>query len=174
MRNLANLLGFQLIWILSVWGAANSRWWLGPLGVAVFCALHFALRANHRDDLKLIVAAVVVGALVDSAFAWSGVLIYASPVPSVYLAPLWILSMWVGFALTLNHSMAWMKGRLPLQIAFGAIGGPLAYWIAGRAWGAVVFGESLPVVIALLAIAWGVVTPSLLLLSNHRDTKLPE
>lgn len=170
MRTVFNLVGFQLVWMASVWGAANAMWWLGPLAVAMFATAHFGFRQAVEGDLKLIAWALLIGALVDTAFAASGVLRYASPVPRVELAPLWILSMWIGFALTLNHSMAFLRGKLWLQILFGALGGPVAYLIAGRVWGAVTFGTTLTNVILLLALAWGIVTPLLLFLANHKQS----
>jgi len=173
MRNLFNFIGFQLVWVSSVWGAASGMWWLGPLAVLLFMAAHFGFGQAAKSDLRLIGWAVLIGALVDSVFAFSGMLRYASPVPLTWLAPAWILSMWVSFALTLNHSLGWMRGRLGIQMAFGAVGGPLAYWIAERAWGAVTFGTSLPIVILSLAIAWAIVTPLLLYLANHKGPEAP-
>ena len=63
-----------------------------------------------------------------------GLLAYASPGPVHGLAPAWILALWMGFALTFNHSLHYVMRRTWLAIALGAIAGPLSYWIASRTW----------------------------------------
>jgi hypothetical protein len=173
MATLLNFVGFQLVWFASVWGAAKGWWWLGPLAALLFATLHFGAKFAKPGDVRLVGLALLFGVLIDSAFAAFGVLRYASPIPFVQAAPVWILSMWVGFALTLKHSLGWLQGKLALQGLFGAIGGPLAYVIAGRAWGAVSFGVELPIVIALLALAWGIVTPLLLHLAKDVRSQVP-
>ena len=40
--------------------------------------------------------------------------------------------MWMNFALTLNHAMAWLKGRPVVGLILGAIGGPLAYFAGAK------------------------------------------
>jgi hypothetical protein len=63
---------------------------------------------------------------------------YASPQPAL-LAPAWILAMWVAFAMTLNHSLAFLKTSPMAALVLGAVGAPLAYLAAGRGFGAVEF-----------------------------------
>lgn len=158
---LANLLGYQAVWFASVYGAGAGLPWLGPLAAGLFASLHLQFSPTRRSDLRLLAVALLLGFGVDSAFAAGDVLDYASPWPSESLAPLWILAMWAGFALTLNHSMGFLKGRLHWAAAFGFIGGPLAYWGAERAFAAVsVPGEGL-MALAMLGVAWAVVLPGL-------------
>jgi hypothetical protein len=158
---LANLIGFQTVWFASVYGAGAGLPWLGPLAAGLFASLHLQFSPTRRRDLHLLVAAIVLGFAVDSVFAASNLLDYASPWPSDSVAPLWILAMWAGFALTLNHSMHFLRDRLLWAALFGLVGGPLAYWGAGRAFDAVSYPGDALLAKLLLALAWAAVLPAL-------------
>ena len=70
-----------------------------------------------------------------------------------------MICLWLNFAATLNVSMAWLRGSYIPAAAFGAVGGPLAYY-SGAKLGAM---EALPTTteMLLLAIGWGFMTPLL-------------
>ena len=75
-------------------------------------------------------------------------------------SPPWMVALWLNFAATLNVSLAWLREeRYQLAAAFGAIGGPIAYY-SGAKLGAT---EMLPSQggMLVLAIGWGVMTPVL-------------
>lgn len=57
--------------------------------------------------------------------------------------------------------MRFLHDRTWLGVAFGAIGGPLAYLIADRVWGAVNMAKPGWMVLFALGVAWAVVTPLL-------------
>ena len=158
---IANVLGFQAVWFASVIGAANGLPWAGPLAAILYAAVHFRLTPDRRGDLRMLAIAVAMGIIADSLLAATGVLQFASPWPWTFAAPVWILAMWAGFALTLNHSMAFLRGRWLAAFGFGAVGGPLAYWGAARGFDAVEFGLGLPAALAALAIVWGLAMPAL-------------
>lgn len=156
-----NLLGYQLIWIVTVGGAARGLWWAGLPVLAVFGLWHWHVSRVPKSDLKLVIIAGVLGFAIDSVFAATQSLHYQAPLPSPSFAPVWILILWVAFALTLNHSMLFLRGKLLWAMLFGAIGGPIAYLIADRVWGAVRIEQPDWQVLLALALAWAVVTPAL-------------
>ena len=82
----------------------------------------------------------VIGAGFDSALVNSGWVSYASGQFSAYIAPYWIITMWMLFATTLNVSMRWMRGKPVLAAVFGLIGGPAAY-LAGQKLGGIILVE---------------------------------
>ena len=164
MRFWLNLIGFQTVWMASVGGAANGYWWAGPVAVIVFAGWQLSVGPDRRADMLLLTTCAVLGFAVDSLWVQLGWMQFASPLPWSDFAPIWIVAMWVGFALTLNHSLAGFQRRLWLAALFGVIGGPLAYFAAARAWSAVTIAEgALPYV--GLAVAWGALTPLLLALA---------
>ena len=154
-----NLVGFQAVWFASVWGAGAGRPWLGPAVLAVYVAGHLAMTPSRDRDLRMLAIALVLGLVVDSAFILTGALAYASPGPLPALAPAWILGMWLGFALTMRHSMAFLADRPAWSAAFGLLGGPLAYAAAAEAFDAATVTASPVFAFGALAIAWGIAMP---------------
>jgi len=163
-RWLPNVIGFQLVWLVSVAGAGMGLWWPGLLVLAMFGAWQIGSSQCPRADLKLVAVVVALGLLVDSAWIWMGLLRFSTPLPWDWLAPIWILVLWAGFALTLNHSLAALRQRPALAVAFGALGGPLAYWFAGSTWKAATFADG-PWPYLAIGLAWAVLTPALLWLA---------
>lgn len=160
-RTLANLVGFQLVWFAAVGGAAHGHGWAGPATVAVFALLQLHASGTRRADLRLMLGCALLGFAVDSLWVQAGWMRFASPGPWPSLAPAWIVAMWIGFGLTINHSLAALKARPWLAVVFGLLGGPLAYAAAAHAWHAVTIPGGLAAYVAL-GIAWGIVTPLLL------------
>jgi fucose 4-O-acetylase-like acetyltransferase len=86
-----------------------------------------------------------------------GLLEYPSGMILPWLAPVWIIALWAGFATLLPVSLRWLLGRWRTAALFGAVGGPLAYY-AGMKLGAVSFPDPV-VALAALAGGWAVLTP---------------
>jgi hypothetical protein len=158
---IANLVAFQAVWFSAVIGAANGLPWAGPVAASVFAAAHFVWTSDRAGDFRLLLIALPMGLVADSLLAATGLLRFDSPWPSEHFAPAWILAMWAGFALTLNHSMAFLRGRWWLAALFGLVGGPLAYWGAATGFDAVAFGDSPALALVVLAVVWGIALPLL-------------
>jgi hypothetical protein len=82
-----------------------------------------------------------------------------------YVSHYWIVAMWGLFATTLNVSMSWMKNRVLLAVAMGAIGGPLSY-LGGAKLGAMSFNEPLAAILAL-GFAWALAMPVLMRIATR-------
>jgi hypothetical protein len=167
MRLLANIVCFQLVWMVTVGGAAQGLWWAGPLAVALFAAWQVPLSSAPRADLKLMAIAAAAGFAIDSALVLSGLLTFSTPVPWDFAAPVWIIALWVAFALTLNHSMDSLKRRPVLAVLLGLIGGPLAYWVAAHVWNAVDLNGSTLLGLGVIGLVWALITPLLLALAER-------
>lgn len=167
---LPNALCFQGVWIASVGGAANGWWWAGPLAVLMFASWQLPLSRWPRADLLLMLGAAAIGFLVDSLWVRMELMRFSTPLPWSGVAPVWIVALWMGFALTLNHSLAGLKRHPWLGAALGLVGGPMAYGIAERAWSAVNLTEPAWIALLALGLAWAVVTPLLLLLAVRLDS----
>jgi len=158
-RKAINVVLFQAAWFAAVLGAAGGVFWLGPLAMIPTLAIHLALQEDRIGEIKLLLAAGMLGVLFDTAFVAGGVF---TPLQHLFprpISPPWMICLWLNFAATLNVSMAWLRGRYLLAALFGAIGGPLAYY-SGAKLGAT---EALPTStgMLLLAIGWGIMTPLL-------------
>lgn len=170
----ANVVGYQAVWLATIAGAGAGHAWAGPLAALVFVAATLAFGGRRRRDLQLLAVALPLGILLDTAFAASGWLRYAEPWPWTWAAPVWIWSLWAGFAMTLNHSMAFLRERPAAAALLGLFGGPLAYWAAAGAFDAVSFGAPVAWVMASLALGWAVVMPLLFALDARLWAPAPE
>ncbi len=163
-----NVIGFQAVWLASVYGAGRGIGWLGPVAAIVFVAASLIFSPQRQSDLRMLAIAIPVGFAVDSLFAISNWLNYSSAMPWQNLAPLWIVGMWAGFAVTLKHSLGFLSNQPLAAALFGLIGGPFAYWIAANTFNALqLAGPSVFSVLGALAIAWAIVLP-LLYLAERR------
>lgn len=168
-RWLPNLVIFHVVWILAVDGAAYGYWWWGPASVVLWAAWELPRSPYLRSDLALMLGAAVLGFGLDTLWVQSGLVKFSSPLPWDRVAPLWIVSLWIGFALTFNHSLYPLKTRPLWSAVLGLTGGPLAYWLAERSNRAVELASPLWLVLLALAVAWGLVTPLLLLWARRLE-----
>jgi Protein of unknown function (DUF2878) len=168
-----NALLYQLTWFAAVVGAAHGWWWAGPLMLVPFAAWQLGVGPARGVDGVLMTCAGMLGFALDSLLVQTGLISYAANWPEPRLAPIWIVALWLAFSLTLNHSLAILKSRLLLASALGAIAAPLAYGVAGAAWGAVSFPGSRVQALFALGLAWGLVTPALLVLARFLDRRQP-
>lgn len=154
MRFWANLIGYQAAWFVAVGFAARGLAWPGMLACLGFAAISYWFSPMKRSDLWLVSTALLCGLLLDGTLAVTGWLQYAAPLPALP-GPAWIATLWIAFAMTLQHSLQWLMARPVAALLFGAVGGPLAYWGASRGFHAVAF--TMPVhATVLLSVGWGI------------------
>jgi len=164
IRKIINLTLFQAAWFAAVLGAAQGAPWLGPLVMVPVLAVHLSLTDDWQGELKLLLAAGLLGFLCDTALVKAGVFSPLQYLVSHPFSPPWMIGLWMNFAATLNVSMVWLRGRYLLAAVFGAIGGPLAYY-SGAKLGAT---EALPSLNGMLVLVagWAVMTPLLVWLAR--------
>lgn len=165
MLRVINFLAFYVGWFACVAGAGRGHLYLGPLVVAGLVALHLCLVPDARRELRLVVAAAVLGYAVDTGQTLIGVLAFGASGSLWWLPPLWLLGLWFMFATTLNVSFRALAGRYRLAAVLGAISGPLSYY-AGVRLGAAEFPH--PVFsVFMLALAWALLMPVMVRLSER-------
>ena len=170
MRFWINLIGYQLVWFAIVISASRGQPWLGIGASLTFIALTLLSSKTRVADARAVVTAFTCGFLMDGALAATGWLHYASPLVSLP-APIWILSLWMAFAMTLNHSMVFLRGKPWLAVLLGAVGGPLAYLGAARGFDAVIFQTPAWRAISLLAVGWAISLAMLAFLTQRWATE---
>ena len=164
---LVNFLLFQAAWFMCVMSGAAGLPAVGIGVVAAVVLLHLVRARRPLTEAVLLAIAAAIGALWDGQLAGHGWLTYPSGMFAPWIAPSWIIAMWVAFATTLNVSLRWLHGRYGLAMLFGAVGGPLAYY-AGERLGGVQFSDPL-LALSLLAAGWALITPTLIFLATRLD-----
>ena len=162
---LINFVLFQAGWFALILGAAYERIIEALIFSVIIIIVHLKIIPNRMDDIKLFFYAGIAGFVFDGILQYNNLILYSSPVWPYPLTPLWIIILWVMFAMTLNHSLSWLKGRILLAGLFGVIGGPLAY-IAGEKLGAITITETQTLFV--LSIGWAFITPLLVYLSEKK------
>ncbi len=155
MTRLINLVLYQAGWFACVLGAARGHPWIGGAAALSLVAVHALLARERARELRLLVAASLIGAVLDSLQVLLGTLRFETGQPVPWLMPPWILVMWAQFATLLRFSLGWLLGRAGLAALLGAAGGPVAF-LAGERLGAVrLHPETWPSLLSLAA-AWAI------------------
>lgn len=154
---LTNMLGFNLIWALSIF--------LGNPAVPAVLALlllHFLYHRDLQAEMHVVLITGLLGYAVDCSLALAGVFVFTEVQG---ITPLWLLFLWFGFCATLRQSLAFFTRYFWLSIPAGAIFGSFAYLAAER-FGAVSFGLPWFDSAILIAAIWALLFPLLLWLSQ--------
>lgn len=162
-----NFAVFEIAWISSVVGGAREMPWLGPVAVCIALTIHLSAARKPFEEVLLVLICAIIGAGFDSILVASGWVTYKAGLFSDYLAPYWIITMWMLFATTLNVSMRWLRGKPWLAAIFGLVGGPTTY-LAGEKLGGIVLSNEFAA-LGALAIGWAVMMPVLMRLSVSLD-----
>ncbi len=155
----AQLIAFQLLWFSAVIG--RNEWIILPL---LFIAAHLIFTPSRATDWRVIPIALI-GITADAILTWSGILVFDT-------LPLWLGLVWIGFVLTLGHSMSWLR-KLPtlVLVPLGAVAGTASY-LAGWRLEAVQLPMGLAWSVATLAILWAIMLPLLVQLDYKIRVKI--
>jgi len=154
-----NAIAFQCGWLACVAGG-NS--WALPAG-ALILGLHWWLVDRSARGWAAIAIAALLGLAMDLGWQRLGLLEFHGTL--VAGIPPWLIMLWLLFATTLAHSLAWLHARLGLAALLGAAFGPLSY-VAGVELGAAATRFPLWQVALAMAPAWSLLLPLLVFLAR--------
>jgi hypothetical protein len=157
----------QLGWFACTLSAARGFPWLGALVVLLLIAAHITRASQPFQELKLIAATALIGAVWESALGSVRLLSYPSGILVHGLAPYWLVALWALLAAQFNTTYTWLKSRLALAALLGAVAGPVSFH-AGAALGALKFENPWPAAVAL-ALGWACLLPLIAVISRHWD-----
>ncbi|XOV79919.1 MAG: DUF2878 domain-containing protein [Aestuariibacter sp.] len=153
---IVNFVIFQLIWVAAVIFQYQGLW-----ACVLLLALHFVISPQRKTDLQATYKALGIGIIVDLLLMSFGVYVF----PDNHF-PLWLACLWMGFVLTLRHSLQWLLQKpIYWQCALGAFGGTVSY-LSGVQLGAVKLGIDLVYAAPLIVIIWALLVPLLLRMVN--------
>lgn len=150
----------QAAWFGCVLPAAAGHIALAWVAGVTAIAVHFALVRDRRADAWLVAAALVVGAVTETAARGLGAYdVPLDPIPAPFV-PSWMLLLWAVFGTSVRHCMGWLRGRLLLAAALGAVGGPLSL-LGGAELGAVTTSSDVARLWLVVGAQWAIALPTL-------------
>jgi len=164
-RILLNFIGFKLVWASAVIGAANNILWPCYVITLLFALWQLSPKNRHPNDFQIVAFALLIGFTLDSTWQVLDLIRYANGSILAPFAPLWIMCLWLAFALTFNHALAWLRGRKIALSLFALIGAPLSYMFGSRI-GAMEYLASPWLVSAVFGISWAITLN--ILFSNNK------
>ncbi len=172
MKNaILNLTLFKAGWLAVVLLAAVNMPVAGALAALSVVVVHLLRSPDPRAELVLIGVSALIGFAGETFLVLTDVLEYGtgSLVPGA--APIWIVSMWMLFATTLNVGMRWLRKSPAVAVVAGLIGGPMAF-LAGQGAGAVTLSEPVYSVI-IIGLGWALLLPALVHVASRFDGHEP-
>lgn len=160
---LFNALWFNLFWLMAVMG----REALIPLTLLLL-ALHFLLASSLRHELWLVLVIALPGIVLDATLSHLNIYQFHNG----ELLPLWLVEIWIAFAVSLPRSMGFLARFPVLSILLGGVGGTLSYF-SGSKLGAVTLAEPLTTSLAIIALPWAILFPLCLQATTLIRRKLP-
>lgn len=159
-----NFIQFQLGWFALVLSAGAGVPLLGMAATVMLVLVHLRWFALEKEFV-LLAAVGLIGWMWESLIYTTEFLDYPNWYANLLVAPPWMALLWVNFAATLNHSLAWLKGQPLMAALLGATGGPLAFW-AGAQLGAVHFVDEVWALV-ILSGGWLVLLPAVVEMSRQ-------
>lgn len=164
---LSNFVVSQLAWFAAVLGAAHGRPLAGTLCVLAAIGWHLAVVARPGREARLVLLVCLVGGVAETGVVALGHVTYPSGQPFAQWPPYWMVALWGLFAIALNVTLRWLRGRAWLAAGLGAVAGPLAFSAGVRLGGAQFVDAS--AALATLALLWALAMPLLMWLSVRFD-----
>ncbi|MDO6595047.1 DUF2878 domain-containing protein [Neptuniibacter sp. 1_MG-2023] len=163
-----NLIGFNLIWILSVLYKNEA-----VLVVSIFLLLHLLLHTDPITEAFILVIVTLLGYSLDSVMTLLGVYWFENNSANDLriFAPLWLALLWLSFAATLRQSLSFFSNKIKLSGIAGGFSGGFSYFAAANL-GAVSFPLGDFVTVLMVAVIWAFLFPLLLVLTSYIERAL--
>lgn len=169
MKNIINFVLFQSLWLSCILGAANKILWPATLLISCMLIMFLLPTLSNKKDKIFLSICIALGFFLDSSMAYFGLIDYHYDYGFSHTAPFWIMFLWTGFALTLNHSMSWLLNKPKLGTLFIVIGAPLSYFSAEKL-NAIQINEPL-VTLTLISFMWLIVYHIILAINSSSISK---
>jgi len=158
-----NLLGFNLVWSLSIFVGNPAI----PIVVCLL-VLHLLLHQQFHTELQVVLMTGSVGYCIDCFLTLLGFFRFDTVQG---ITPLWLLFLWLAFCATLRQSLAYFSRHRVAAALFGAFGGTSAYMAAAH-FGAVELGQSFVISSITLGLIWILLFPLLVWMSKTIEVEL--
>ncbi len=166
LNKVLNFVLLQTVWFALVVGVVYQHIWLGAGLLLAFVLWQLHPVNRKANDITIVLTLMALGLILDSVWLQLGLISYQMQWPYSFMAPIWIVMLWVAFGLTINHSLSWIFDYKAIGVLMGAIGGPVSY-LAAQQFGAVTLNQP---VLALAALATGWTLVMVMLITVFRES----
>ena len=172
MSYLINFVLFQVAWFAGILGASNQMSHLGVAIILLCLGIHFwrLPKQKIKNEALLVAKCLALGFVIDSSLVQTQLMTYASAGLIEGVSPAWMCLLWAALAITLNHSLAWLKKSYWLAAALGGITGPLSY-LAGVKLGAGTMPNQ-SITLLVLGLIWAIAMPLIVKWSRIASIKI--
>lgn len=145
-----NAVLFQCCWFLAIF----SDWYWAVIPLLLMVAHIYWVSPRKVHEIKLAVVIAFTGITIDTLFKVNGIYSFGDQLLLTDRSiPVWLCILWLGFAMTVNHSLNWLVRKVPWFVVGCAIAGPISY-STGRANGVIDFSNQS---LGLICIEWIVI-----------------
>lgn len=167
VRLLANFVVFEAAWFACIGGVAHGMPGWGTAAIVATIAWHVAISARPAGELALVAVLGAIGLAVETLVVALGHVAYPNGQPLAWLPPYWLVALWAEFAIALNVTLRWLRGRPLLAAGLGAVFGPLSF-VGGVRLGAARFVDE-TAALATLAVLWAIIMPLVMAIAPRLD-----
>ncbi|MFA0810214.1 DUF2878 domain-containing protein [Microbulbifer epialgicus] len=147
-RFFANALLFDIAWPLCV---IVARPWIVVPFTLLNLSIHLIFIANLRWESLWLGVVFLFGVTVDSVLFHLGILQNRS---GSLWPPIWLICLWLNFAMTLRYSLVFLQRKLWLAVLLGGFFGPFSYYTGALLNGTVKLHQPLWQSLLLLSLLW--------------------
>jgi steroid 5-alpha reductase family enzyme len=158
---------YTLAWIIIVFFGAKGSFFIALLTFILTYAIQLYLyfqndRKNLLTSIRLSIFALILGLVQETLFIHLKLLDYPN---QGFFPPLWLLTLYPLFSLTLNSSLKFLNRNLALSFILGGLGAPLSY-LSGEKLGSVLILS--PYFYPLIFVCWGLLLSGLIIFNRRR------
>jgi len=158
-NNLINILFFYLCWWLSIYGAINEMYFLGIISVSIYMIFHFSYLSKSYYEYYYIIICFLISFVPDTVLLNLNLISYNGILSTKYnLLPLWALSLWLCFSLSIFHSFSFLKKKYFISSVLGIVSGPVIYYSCSMA-EIIAFKANINFILILIAVIWSFLLP---------------
>ncbi len=156
---LINLLGFYVCWWLSVYGAIQTNYFLGPKSLIIYMVFHFIILVEDKIEYVYILICLILAFCFDTILLKLNFIEYNGFLSENYhIAPLWIVSLWISFSLSIFHSSNILQKNYKKSMVLGMLSGPFIY-LSFSKMGIIKLLYSPFSILLLISISWMCIIP---------------
>ena len=85
--NIANALGYQVVWLVTMFSVHQGFFWYGFFTSLIFSGLTLCFGGKAKQDSRIVLIGLILGAAIDTLFSVGGWIQYAMPWAAASIAP---------------------------------------------------------------------------------------